>query len=126
MPSRTSRMPKPMVSFAMLYRLLGVCYQHSRICGREIASHPFHRSAGGSDATQKNIRHNCRIFSCRKSLLLSRSIVRVRVHHMVPGCLVAATKAFAVIRLKTWRDMRMTVLIAIVNVGTTMVVVVFA
>jgi hypothetical protein len=43
---------------------------------------------------------------------------------MVPGCLVAATVTFAVVCPGTFGDMRMTILIAVVDVGSAMVVVI--
>ena len=47
------------------------------------------------------------------------------VHHVVPGCLVAATEAFAVVCPGAFGNVRMAVLVAIVDVGSAMVVVVF-
>jgi hypothetical protein len=48
------------------------------------------------------------------------------VHHMVPGCLIAATEAFAVVCPGAFGNMRMTILITIVDVGSAMVVAVLA
>ena len=72
-------------------------------------------------ATEKYPATRTGYFSTNTSLLSPPT-----VHHVVPRCLVAATEAFAVVCPGAFGNMRMTILITIVDVGSAVVVVVLA
>src|ERR1700722_9273938 len=104
---------------------LWVCYQHSGF-ERRIFVHPFEASSGFWSDAAKEYPASMAGYLHTVKLALARRVVRMRVHHVVPGLLVALTEAVAIVCLQAGRNMRMTILIAIVDVGAAVFIVVLA